>query len=896
MAENKDSGDSVNKFIAEMSKSFPDKAPLSENPKGLNRDEVLEGAREGEVFSIKSRKPISLSEKGRIVNQQIKDVERGPLEPLASEAESVSTVPEGATEQLSPEFEKARAEWKEARDRAHKIEEEYRQKYHEHVLAHTKGIRGLINIPRRMFGLHPRLNRELESLQEASLAARISYKEAGLKLKETKSVKDKTIGEVEKLSSRYQRMLAHHLIVAVHKERLAKQKEGVGQAWEESKYLRPTMENLGKHKYTVGAVALGAGILTAGIVPVVAGVVAGVSTRIGLGRILDKTYVESARKNLAEGKKSAGKDFFEAELADIDDEIEHLTFAVDTREARAKTITNTAAIAAGIGAAGYVNGLGAENVNNFSDIPPKIPSEIIPETSNGGFVDSTTLEPLNIPNPSEVDSLSAPDATVGESLSDTAPNIETPVDKAEVPATEVENKPETTNGGLIERDAVPAVESSTEESVPRDYSMPPATSVPNLPPQGIIETVPPAPEVATPIESGPQIDNLSPITESEATAAFGPVTGPSIESLQSADLVTHTVEKGDNVWNILEGKGPDANPIGGKSEVLEGMSLSDRHAALDKLIEYAEQNPEFAKEVGAVKSNGDIHRVYPGEEINVSMLDDKLRELLGIGETTESTAAGETPASNEELGKVEIQPEPVIEQAVKEPGVATYSEAAPEPYDINSMRVGDILSMQEAVENGDPQILAELKEMGLDQGSYNALNEAISSNIRQGETYDMTLPLSEWMNQYGQPTAPEPAVVPPPQPNSSPVLDRVSYTPSDSGTVAGETITPAVENVDTTVAVNKYVTGVEKPSGFIFTKPDVSGTFEALKGLSIAEFKAMAGNDNLPSLLQERGVSYDGFERWGETLQDQVKLIPANDTETVGDYVTRIANANARTA
>lgn len=913
--------ETISKFVEELNRISPDNTGSSEKSAGLDRNEVLSGAKAGEVFSIKSHKPISLSEKGRIVNQQIKDVEQGPTS--VDNFESVSATSERVVSRISPEFEKARSEWKEARDRAHKIEEEYRQKYQEHVLAQTKGIRGLVNVPRRMFGLHPRLNRELESLQEASLTARIDYKEASLRLKETKIAKDKTIGEIERLTSRYQRMLAHHLTVAVHKERLKKQKDGMEQAWKESKYLRPTVESLAKHKYTVGAVTLGAGILTAGIVPVAAGVVAGVSTRIGLGKILDKTYVESSRKNLIEGKKSIGKDFFEAELSDIDDEIEHLTFAVDTREARAKIITNTAAIAAGISAAGYMNGLnGVEQVTidtpDTDSLVPKSPTvdsvtPEVPKVESGADLpplESPTGDSLvSSPEAEAIDDVSSEPNTIGESGSQSESGYSGT-------DTEVVPKPTTgradnaiselsRSGGVgVERvdsniesvsdtnKVETLVKDKTVPEVARDYSLPPYSSVNDLPAIGIIESVPQTPVESSALAENP---NLTPVTEAEATAAFGPVTGPSIENLQSADLVTHTVEKGDNVWNILEGKGSDTNPIGGKSEVLEGMNMSDRQSALDKLIEYAEQNPEFAKEVGAVKSDGDIHRVYPGEEINVSMLDDKLRELLGANEVApESVPASEANVPVEEVGEVDVH-EPTTPKVVEEPTEIPDSETATEVQDINNMRVGDILSMQEAVENGDPQILAKLNGMGFDKDSYEALNEAISSNIRSGETYDMTLPLTEWMNQYGQAATPEsaPAL---PQTESSPIPERASDTPNDSGAVVEEAITPVVGNAETAAAVNKYVTGIEKSSGLIFTKPDVSGTFESLKGLSIAEFKAMAGNDNLPTLLEERGVSFDGFMRWGETLQDQVKLIPANDTETIGDYVTRIVKANVRTA
>lgn len=901
--------DAVSKFVEELSKTSSDNNTASpEKVVSLDRDAVLSGAKAGEVFSIKSHKPISLSEKGRIINQQIKDVERGPIEVGVSEADPVPMAPEKIVFEVSPEFEKARSEWKEARDKAHKIEEEYRQKYLEHISAQTKGVRGLLNVPRRMFGLQPRLNRELESLQEASLDARIAYKDASLKLKDAKSTKSKTFSEAEKLTSRYQKMLAHHLIVAVHKERLAKQKEGRGQAWEESKYLRPVMESLGRRKKTVGAVVLGAGILTAGILPVVAGVTAGVITRFGLGRILDKTYVESARKNLAAGKEDIGNNFFEAELSDIDDQIEHLTFDVDTRQARAKTITNTAAIAAGMSAAGYASGLGVENVSNISDIPPDTPLEITPDPTKGGFVDSRTLESLDMPNPSETAST---DVNVGNE-SNTA---ETANAQSKGPITE---SPDSTPKGPItesgNNDIEPKMEEVTKEKgetgstekivkdknsievnpKAKDYSLPIGTSVNDLPSRGIVESMP----QPAPVEISPQMEaNLTPMTTSEATAAFGPVTGPSIESLQSDDLVTHTVGKGDNVWNILEGKGPDANPVGGKSEVLQGMSLAERHDALDKLVEYYENHPQEAIEVGAIKSEGNIHRIYPGEEINVSMLDDKLRELLGIGEAApEPTVAPEVTLPVEEVSEIDIEPEPeVVTDQAEEVAEVSSVEVTPETTDINNMSVGDILAMYDGVESGDAVVLEELNQMGLDKASYEALNEAISKNIRQGESYDLTLPLNEWMNQYGQSAAQETVSVPP-QPNSSPILDRVSYSPNDTGMVGQEAVSPLAENAEVTAAVNKYVSDVEKSSGLIFTKPSVAGTFENLKSLSIGDFKSIAANDNWPTLIQERGVSGEGFERWGDALGKQVQLIPANDTETVGDYVTRIASANIRTA
>ena len=88
----------------------------------------------------------------------------------------------------------------------------------------------------------------------------------------------------------------------------------------------------------------------------------------------------------------------------------------------------------------------------------------------------------------------------------------------------------------------------------------------------------------------------------------------------------YVVQKGDNVWNILEGKGPDAHPVGGMSEVVKDMPLNVRNRALDTLVDYMEKNPDFTKSVGI--SGGDPHSIFPDENIRTDMLDAKMRELI----------------------------------------------------------------------------------------------------------------------------------------------------------------------------------------------------------------------------------------------------------------------------
>lgn len=88
----------------------------------------------------------------------------------------------------------------------------------------------------------------------------------------------------------------------------------------------------------------------------------------------------------------------------------------------------------------------------------------------------------------------------------------------------------------------------------------------------------------------------------------------------------YTVEKGNNLWNILEGEGPDAHPVGGHSAVLEGMPENLRNHALNVMVKFMEDHPEFTKSVGVTSGvPGDIH---PGEVIDVARIDEKMMELL----------------------------------------------------------------------------------------------------------------------------------------------------------------------------------------------------------------------------------------------------------------------------
>ena len=96
--------------------------------------------------------------------------------------------------------------------------------------------------------------------------------------------------------------------------------------------------------------------------------------------------------------------------------------------------------------------------------------------------------------------------------------------------------------------------------------------------------------------------------------------------------LTYVVQPDDNkgVWNIMEGSGPDANPVGGQSQALKGITRTERTADLNRLVRYMEQNPDFTRSVGI--ESGNPHEIQPGEVLKIGVMD-QLIEQLRLGNT-----------------------------------------------------------------------------------------------------------------------------------------------------------------------------------------------------------------------------------------------------------------------
>lgn len=821
---------------------MPAAALTSAAPK-LNK--AVEDVKEGDVSSLASRKVVYGAAREAMLKRQELDMAIAATDwdrPEAAGRRPSNTTPTPAVEggkpmekkEASGEFAEAKAEWKEARDRSDKLEKEFDDKYQVFLTSESKGWRRVANLPRRLFGLQPKLNPELQALQGASQIARREYVEKGKQLKDLKpgregaalgkvaavaaafrngeavaaESKALSVGELErteKLLARYQRMLTHKAIIGVHEKRIGIQERVAAEAAERGpmKRLQPALEVMRKYRYVRwGTMAVGYGVLAGATGGVGAAALAGGGylARVGgamalgsyggtLWRAGGERLARQSRADLERAQTAAKENLFDRDFLAMENEIANLTAEAD--QIRAATKTGAAAIAMGAGfAGGMVTGevadaLHAGQAAGALDAPPTASAEPTTPPSSGS-------------SPYE--------------------------------------------GGMI--------------SGPGPESAAPVEPPAHAPGEGGAEQAPVRP--ATPAPAEAPIDD---------------------ESMEDYEGRVYNVQPGDNLWNILEGKGPDAHPVGGQSDVLKGMGLAERQAALKTLFDYMDSDPEFAKAAGIVQSGGNIDKIYPGEHIDISMLDEKLRDLLGLNTELPEHPPIPTPRP-ETMSAAPAAVEPSLEPA-----------AVPETItDVNDLTVGQVIDLAKDVALMKPEAAARLAELGMDTDTFMDMFHSLNDRVTAG-ALDQSQTVREFLNTTTEMPHPAPAAE-----NVPAVTPFDGHIPQPGETPVREaSFAPEAVN-DNQAAVQAYVQNIEKgTSGFLFRgQPDIGGTFDKLSGLTFKNIGEIAANDNLETAAQRLGVSPEGYSRWMEKLQEEVaKTPPLNETETVGQYVGRLNGRQA---
>ncbi len=766
------------------------------------------------------------------------------------------------------EYDKAWAEWKRNRDYFNGeltnstgelkdrkfvggIEHQFQEKYDEFL--RNQGAWKFINAPRRFFGMRPLLPDGLKKLEAASSVAREQYFESAKRLKELKEKLPKGIQSEERTNfkdkqgrtpfERYQAMLARKLVIGVGSERLAIQQKVAMESEANSvlKKFKPTLETIQKHRYKFLALrVLGYGVIGAG-----AAASGGLLAASIAGGLMGSRILVGAGAGAVVGKGlhllgSRKLNQLQGELENAQVDVQQNLFNKGFASSEAEVESLVRQIRE------------TKASTKIASVGGAAIAGLVAGNLAGNIADSLTPFPHSPTDGShpkwEGSTTNTPKYVYGQSVgeggmvSGPPPAEAGSARLADIPDPKLDGVPPDLRGW----------------GLPNEDSVPPASSAPD-------ETPMPEP--------GPEL----------------------------SDAKMHTVVKGDNVWNIMEGKGPDANPIGGKSDVLKGMTQFEREDALNKLLAYSDQHPEFGRDIGALKSGGDLNRIYPGEPINVSMLDDKLRELLGMESTADNISPASTPETPNGTPLEEVEPHESIETDV--PGPDEFPEHGPvtvrgevgtfvvegRTADVNLMTIRDAMNLAQGVRVDDPNALALLEEMSIDKDSFSDIIDFMWTH-GSGQTNDPSMTVGEYVNNYKGMPYNLPAEAAPAANDNIPDVTPYGF---DQPTANPDTVVREA-SVSGTEAVGgqsfeNYVRSVEQPkNGFLenligLGKPNVAGTFDQMANLTIGDIKAMDVNGELPE-----GVSGAGFDVWAK----EVAGAAANDNnKTLVEYVSGLANS-----
>ena len=355
----------------------------------------------------------------------------------------------------------------------------------------------------------------------------------------------------------------------------------------------------------------------------------------------------------------------------------------------------------------------------------------------------------------------------------------------------------------------------------------------------------------------------------------------SLEQDVAAAGNVHVVAPGENAWNIMEGSGPDSNPVGGKSEVVGEMSLPERRAALSTLFNYMEQHPDFTREVGISSGNPDMLKV--GDEVNVSMMDEKLRELLG--RTAMPEAVVDTP---------DLAPAPELPEVGEEP-----AEAAPSfETNPNNMVIGDLYQILERSYDGTltDMDIARLEALQMDPTEVQQLLNTLYE--RGGGEIPLDVTVEEFMRETPDVAQvetsesesddyhDEPPVEPLPEPEQRMVsTDNILPTERPSFTMDEATVN--LKNV--------VVPQVEGSGGWLdrLIGGTNAGTFAKLENVPLAELRTIfdpnTGEFNT-AFAEKYGVTQDGVLAWANWLDASQSQLEADNRWTLGEYMYELAH------
>lgn len=661
-----------------------------------------------------------------------------------------------------------------------------------------------------------------------------------------------------------------------------------------------TMTVMAKHKWKVRIAAYSIGVTAAGL-----GAAGVIALRMGLGiaggavgaagteGIYNKAFTSKRREAVAENeaiaKRQINKDTFKA----LDRNLSESDTALE-KSIRNKRI---ATVAGGIigGGAGYAAGGGLESAF-AKDVPEAVPdtaagngSENPPEAGDSEAleIDNNLNETsINAENRAAADSV---EKTVGYAAEQNAENV------SEVTA---ESNPQAI---IDEHMRQQGIMDAADAGVSQEATDPVSE---HMRQQAIMDAADANQNIETTVENTAET-TLAQDLENAQKSAEADLASISAEA-QEAPSNTVTVEKGDNLWNLMEGEGPDSNPVGGHSEFVKDMPQAERNEVLTEMRTFMQQNPEFTKSVGITSGNPDL--IHPGENIDIGAIDAKLMELRGggaasldvSGPTPETlTAAADTSvaeansadaadnivaeATSEEATATETAA-PTLEASAGEPTtLETVSPVTPETESVNigQMKVDDIMTLYKEVGVGNADALAKLGELGLDKSSLQDAVDQITA-LNPGDI-DGNMLYNDYLEAYTPADIEIPATYDPEFSQmeiDNPSMEQLNTSPS-AGEAVNKWIAETVKNIE-----------APKPGFFFNSEPGYEGSYEKFADMTIGEMREMGTNEEVfEKVASEKGITPEMFNRWAENLTPLINET-VNDNYKIADVLEAAAKSN----
>lgn len=850
--------------------------------------------------------------------------------------EVAAAAPQGA-------YESARAEWKDARSEWQAVKIEYQTKLAEYYESLEK--RGLWS---KLRGTNAEKPQALIDAEQKYLAVRKRYISAvkeGLAQRET----ERTVGKETKFvygNEMVKGAVGGRFVVDVVKQQLDLRKEIAGRYRPE--LVKKTEKWLETHKGTIRKTALGVGIFATGGLALIPKGMQAVGVKMGgtagaaltkasmmftgaavgglLGGIIGNRGVEYLstrwrRKDAEKSIKTARGTISSDNIAALEASVLDTQKRLQSSETAKKWATRggvAVGAAAGMYAGGSLDdglpqGGGEISAANAMENPGSIGDAGGSEISNPGGAESLTVS--NNADATVSEQLARAEASAAEDLESLNEKSEADIEATLNDAASNEMAEANIADGNVAGEALP-----TEE----------------------------IPDSLKDADSG----YMAEANIADGENAFG---NPSEVGEPASEVVgvgSYEVKSGDNLWNIMEGSGPDSNPQGGLSEVVKDMPQGERNVALDTLFDYMNANPEFTKSVGIPSGDPDLIRT--GDNIDIAALDAKMTELLGQkAEIMPDVATSEVasvevppapaPVSEEvpaeplvaDLAKetaIPVRVEPVVETgpvAVKsevletpigEPNVtpvevvpATYETpavaSAEAPVDLaayeelKDLTVGEMLDLQQTLIAGGGS--ESLLKLGV---TPEELQESINWIMEHGEgDIDRSLTFDTYIDKFKYIEF---------DPSAKPVEGDYDYVVENDETVPEMTETPAStaavelaplpEGTETAIAnavptldqqVNNYITTIEKGEpgflGMIGGTPSVEGTYAKMADVPLGDVISLEQDpDALTTFFSEKDITEEGWNRWLDTINEMHTKVPASESETLGQYVTRFAEAS----